>query len=41
VKVLFFAKSRELADCSEASVKMPAQLSGHDVHSHIISLYPQ
>ena len=41
VKVLFFAKSRELVDCSEASVQMPAQLSGRDVHSRIIALYPR
>jgi len=41
VKVLFFAKSRELVDCSEASVQMPAQLSGHDIHAHIIAQYPR
>jgi len=41
VKVLFFAKSRELADCSEASVQMPSQLSGRDLHSHIIANYPR
>jgi len=41
VKVLFFARSRELADCSETSLQMPAQLSGQAVWSHIIAHYPR
>ena len=39
--MLFFAKSRELVDCCESSICLPAQLSGRDIHAHIISLYPR
>ncbi len=40
IKVLFFAKARELAGTSDARVELPRSLSGHQCRQRIEEAFP-
>jgi len=41
VSLLFFAKSRELAGCSQASLRLPSRCSFSQLKTSLLKAYPQ
>ncbi len=41
VKILFFAKSRELTGFSVASLSINSQVSGQNIYDTVLKAYPQ